>query len=360
MLARLGVFALLALPFGDVASALCQRDCAWHMEIAETGYFLNPKTGYLPGQANWAFFPLYPLLVRTVAALGLATVKAGLVVSTLSCVGFAVAFTRYVQTTRPGSRLGPWLLLLAVWPLGFYDQINYSEGLYACLAIIAMLASQRGQLMPAAVATALLSATRLTGVLLSLWVAGRAVLEAMRELSSNSAPRLSFAAKYLLPIAVAPLGLFAFAAYLGWRTGDPLAFSHVQVAWGRDVGNPIVRLWHGLLKWDLHYLASWRTRQSETLDAILALSGLAAAFFLAMRRRFLEAYFCGASVLLPLCAGGHSMPRYIGANPAFLLAVGDLLTMMESRRLRAAILVVMALMQVGLVWMWMEGSIGIE
>ena len=34
----------------------------------------------------------------------------------------------------------------------------------------------------------------------------------------------------LLPIALAPLGIFAFMAYLRWHMGDGLAFIHVQSA----------------------------------------------------------------------------------------------------------------------------------
>lgn len=38
--------------------------------------------------------------------------------------------------------------------------------------------------------------------------------------------------KLVLGTALIPFGLFAYMAFLGYRMGDPLAFVHIQRAWG--------------------------------------------------------------------------------------------------------------------------------
>ena len=44
-------------------SLLCSWDCGWYQNIAEHGYHAQP-TEHPLGEANWAFFPLFPLLAR--------------------------------------------------------------------------------------------------------------------------------------------------------------------------------------------------------------------------------------------------------------------------------------------------------
>lgn len=42
-------------------SSLMQWDAGWYKYTIENGYSLEPTNG---AQANWAFFPLYPLIVK--------------------------------------------------------------------------------------------------------------------------------------------------------------------------------------------------------------------------------------------------------------------------------------------------------
>ena len=67
VLLRLAVYAVLAVPHGGLAEAMCQFDCGWYERIALAGYGADaqwPPNGSLP---HWAFFPLYPLALRLAA-----------------------------------------------------------------------------------------------------------------------------------------------------------------------------------------------------------------------------------------------------------------------------------------------------
>ncbi len=51
--------------------AMCVWDCYWFGDVASHGYQAYPETlnfGGPAGIANWAFFPLYPLLIGRAAA----------------------------------------------------------------------------------------------------------------------------------------------------------------------------------------------------------------------------------------------------------------------------------------------------
>ena len=60
----LGVQEIISLRWGGIVAASCRWDCFWYQDIARNGYSSIPRLydDFRPAQANWAFFPLYPLL----------------------------------------------------------------------------------------------------------------------------------------------------------------------------------------------------------------------------------------------------------------------------------------------------------
>ena len=331
---RLAVYAALA-PNG-LAHDLCQWDCNWYLSIAESGYDLAPHLVRGLWQANWAFFPLFPLLVRLTATLaGIAPTIAGAAVATAALWAFTVLGWLYRVRTRPNATPWPWLLLLAAWPYGFYFDAAYSESLYAALTVACLLALQTGRPWLAAAACALVTATRPTGALLAAWFGLHRLWRARLVRSPTEALRL------LAPAALAPLGILGFMAFLWRHVGDPFAFATIQGAWGHSLRNPAAVLLDALRAADpmngrlgLIYLAGW------------ALLGLGAAGLLAAKRRPAEAWLCAATVLMALLSGVvWSMPRFVACNPAFLLAAADVLEAVPSPGGQAILLLVFAAVQ---------------
>ena len=342
---KLLVYAILAR--FALGQALCQWDCGWYLSIVQRGYDAapHPVDGWM--QANWAFFPLYPLLVYGLDALtGDDPKVAGVMVSTACFLAFAVLGGRYRRVSRQETSLWPWLPLLCAWPFSFYFHAVYTESLYGALAIGALLMLAEGRGVAAGMVTAFLTATRPTGILLAAWIGLDRLWQA------RSAGSLPAALRRMVPAAIAPLGLMAFMVFLYIRTGDPLAFQHIQTGWQRTGRNPLAVLADALSGLDLAhprlgplYLLGW------------ALLGLAAAAWLAVRRRFAEAWLCGMTVGMSLASGSlFSMPRYVAASPVFLLAVADLLALVRHPHLRAAILAGMAVLQVVLLLFWFRGA----
>ena len=342
---RLAAYAALA-PNG-LARDLCQWDCHWYLSIAESGYDLAPHLVRGLWQANWAFFPLFPLLVRLTTVLtGIAPFITGVAVATLALWAFAVLGWLYRVRTRPEASPWPWLLLLAAWPYGFYFDAAYSESLYAALTAACLLALQTGRPWLAAAACALVTATRPTGVLLAVWFGLQRLWRARLARSPMEAVRC------LAPAALAPLGILGFMAFLWQHAGDPLAFATVQTAWGHALRNPFAVLLDAVRAADPRsghigslYLVGW------------ALLGLAAAGWLAAKRRPAEAWLCAATVLMALLSGVvWSMPRFVACNPAFLLAAADVLEAVPSPGMRATLLLACAAVQVVFLLGWFRGA----
>jgi hypothetical protein len=341
-LLRVSVYATLAPK--NLPGALCQWDCRWYLGIAAHGYDSAPRLIGAYWQANWAFFPLYPLLVRAAAAAAPLEV-AGCLVSSLCCVGFTWLGANYLAVTRQHAPNG-WVLLVAAWPFGLYFVVPYSEALYAVLATAALLALAERRAWSAVGVTALLTATRPTGILVAAWLGMLQIRLAVGERSFAVVIRL------LLPAAVGGLGLLGFMAYLGWQLGNPLAFATIQGAWRHHFSNPVGVLADGFADLDLA-----RRHVGRAYESGWAVIGLVAALWLAWRRRLAEAWLLGATVVMALCSGVvDSMPRFVGANPAFLFAVWDGFALIRWRALRILAILALAAAQCLFVRAWFRGA----
>jgi len=214
-----------------VLAPLARWDSVWYLTIADSGY--GDST------ARAAFFPLYPLLIRAVGTVfggsHAALVVAAFLVSLAAFVAALVLLYRLTELEL-GRRLArPTLLLLAVFPAAVYFGAPYSESLFLLLAVGAFYAARTDRWAWAGVCAGLASATRSAGLLLVLplvliWWGGR--------------PRRTADATWL---ALAPLGIAAYAAWLGLAEGDALRFLDVQEAWSRHLAVPLAGAWDGLV-----------------------------------------------------------------------------------------------------------------
>jgi hypothetical protein len=210
---------------------LARWDSVWYLRIADSGY--------ADSTARAAFFPLYPLLVRTVGTLfgasnGALLVSAYLVSLTAFLAALALLYRlTELELGRPLAR--PTLLLLAVFPAALYFGAPYSESLFLLLAVGAFYSARTDRWAWAGACAGLASATRSAGLLLLLPLA---------LIWWSSRPRRPRDAAWL---ALAPLGLVAYAAWLGLVEGDALRFLDIQEAWSRELTVPLAGAWDGLV-----------------------------------------------------------------------------------------------------------------
>ena len=306
-LGRYGVYLLLhgnGSPL-DYLSALCVWDCGWYTTIVAHGYDLAPVEYFRPGGANWAFFPLYPLLAGTLHRLGLAIPLAGFFVST---AGIAIAAIAARPLLR-GSRTWPlWAFSLLAGPFSMLFATLYTESLFILLIVLSLRALQRENSLAAGLWTALLSATRVTGVLMTIAILVAAVADQRRAGTSWRAipGALVRRGDLILGLFMAPLGLFAYMAYVALLTGDGLAFLHIQRAWGRDLGNPLTALWQAM-SLPLAFTPSEMVLFTWGSGAII---GLVLSAWMLLTRREAAGTFTALAILASLSSGVTSMIRF--------------------------------------------------
>jgi len=199
---------------------LCQWDGQSYSRIALDGY------AFERGRASSvAFFPLYPLLGRTVGKLtGMSSQIALLVISHVCLILSLMLFLEYGRLRMDaGVGRSGWhaVVLLAVFPVGLFMRVAYTESLFLFLCLLALYGMERRWCgVGIAVIIGLATAARPPGVallvplMIHVWTRRGSACQAVASLS------------YLLPIACG--GLFAYMLYLWCAFGEPLGFAQAQ------------------------------------------------------------------------------------------------------------------------------------
>lgn len=336
ILLRIAVYALIAIPFGGLASAACGYDCVWYVRLGAEGYASHGDWEPVGPVPNWAFFPLFPVLIRIVMASGVTAELAGLVAANLALLGFVLLGAEWLRRSRPAHDSRVWVLFALLFPFGFIFSVPYTEGLFGALMVAALLAMADGRRLLAGCAIALMCATRPNGVVM-LPLLALACGQALWQGWPHATSRLALLGETMLPLSVAPLGLSVWMAYQYWMIGDALAFSHVQILWDRAWIGPVAQLALAFEAWDWERVLAITGPASASYNAAWSVLGLAAALWLAWQRRWSEAYLLAVCILLPLSSGIHSMPRFVATNPAFLFACFDLVARIRRPALLAAL-----------------------
>ncbi|MHC5080204.1 MAG: hypothetical protein ACYTHN_14405, partial [Planctomycetota bacterium] len=143
-----------------------RSDCGWYNVLITHGYQKVAVGHANMDAANWAFFPLFPLLSRILGDLLLGSyMGAGFIISNVSFYFFLVYFYKfYIQTTSRDKVIFA-TYFLSFFPYSFYFSIPYSEGLFLLLLCMVFYYSSKERWILAGILAAFLSSTRNVGVL---------------------------------------------------------------------------------------------------------------------------------------------------------------------------------------------------
>lgn len=215
-------------------------DTRWYLKIADNWY-AAAGAAEGTGQAAYAFFPLYPLLMRMVGFPFGSSFIGGVIVSNLALLAaawFLYRLTAMETDHRTGLRA---VLFLFLCPAGFIFSGVFTEAIFIAFTIAAFYCARRGlregvggYWLYACALGGLAAMTRVPGVFIApllLWEYLKSRDYDVRKVRPD-----------VLFLALVPLGLGLFMLQCYWLTGDFLAFNTVQQLWGRELSNPVSAL----------------------------------------------------------------------------------------------------------------------
>ena len=332
-----------------------------YVGIAEQGYpaQTHPQFQHY-GDSVWpAWPPGYPILIRAFSYVLPGGMNfAALVVSNLAALGMLVVLYRLVEQELDRDNADRTLVCLLAFPTAFFLGVAYSESLFLLLTIGALYCARRGRWWYAGALAGAASSVRVAGVTIVLALAYEYLRQrdfAWRRIRVD-----------VLGIALAPVGLFAYMAFLWRRYDDPLMFSHVQIAWGRgSVVMPWTTLGRELR--GLHLFGDPDVGVTNLIDLValavaLALLVLCLVGPWRLRRDQLFLVIAGAlplfiSILQPISDPNgppwQSMARYVlSCTPIFLV----LAKMAANRYFERFVLFVGLPLQAGLLILYLQLS----
>lgn len=301
-------------------------DGVHYITIADKGY---------AAQFTQVFFPLYPLMVRTITWIfRLPIIASGLLVANLAGIIFIWLFIRLLAYDYKVKSICWTLVFLLAFPTSFFFGSLYTESLFMTFVIGCFLAARQKIWWLVAILGALATATRFVGIFL---------LPAMLiELWSEE----KITVKPVLSIAIIPLGLLSYMWYLARSFGDPLYFWHAQPVFGAERSGTILvtplQVIFRYLKilttvyWQQYdfWVAAW-----ELGSFMLGLTLLILAHKKKVRLSYLV--FSWLAILTPALTGTlSSMPRYLlTAFPIFIS-----LALIKKRLIKLTILMVSSIL----------------
>jgi hypothetical protein len=182
-------------------------DSGYYLSIAEKGYDSTTPNQY-------AFFPLYSLLIRWVSVLTGNLVTAAILINYFSLVVTALSLVSITRRLLPGVVQTLPLFLLLVFPSAYFLAGVYGESLFLALSLGAYLLALQKRWWLAALVAGFASAGRVPGSLVSLLV-----IFLFLE-SNNWKLRVKDVPKFIAIILISCAGILVYSLFLHRELGS--------------------------------------------------------------------------------------------------------------------------------------------
>ena len=251
-------------------------DSKWYERIARHGYPvplpLDPQTGRFTYSA-WAFYPLFPLLMRGLDAIGVPFIAGALV---LNVVLSTLAAVLIWATLHQGTHADPQpqrarLALVAACLWSFYPATPvmlkpYTEALAMVLIAASLWALLRRRYLLVALLSVPLGFTRGVAPALGLAALVHLVVRWREDRRAGLDPLRGARVAAVVMLVMTGLSGVAWPLVAGWGSGIPSAFFEVQAAWGMQPSAGPFTLW---LQW------AW---DSKGVLGVIVIVGLVATY----------------------------------------------------------------------------------
>lgn len=238
-----GISRVLLLAMAALAGAIDHRSLDFELTLFDGQWYLRLATSGYPAHASHAkstlgFFPLYPLVIRSLAWLcRCSLVSAALVTSLLGGLVATILAERLATSWWGEHTARRAVLVFCAFPGSVVFSMSYSECLTIPLALGCLLALGSKRWVLAGILAGIATAVEPVALVLVLACLGAAA----RELHISGWHARSAQRSLLAPL-LAPLGIGAFAIFLWVWTGTPFATYLAQRYGWYEQSSPLTAL----------------------------------------------------------------------------------------------------------------------
>jgi hypothetical protein len=282
----------------DFWDAFARYDAGWYYGIASQGYVYGAG-----GRSNLAFAPVYPLLMRAGGLLFGGRQEdyyfAGILISWLAFAAAMALLYRLARLDLDDDAALRAVIYAAVFPFAYFFGMVYSESVFLLALVGSVYAFRTQRWVAGALGGAVMTATRVTGIMAVpglAWVAYRAA-------GAHTPTRI----KALSAAAASAAGIALYSLYNYSVSGSLLAWYDAITFWGyQPGGNPfggVIGLLQALATRPYQFIATERMAPYDTLNAVAALVTIALVPLIWRRFNAGYAAIVLAGLLLPLSSG---------------------------------------------------------
>jgi len=273
-------------------------DTGWYLDIAYNGYSATIRSNEATlNQANYAFFPLYPLTMKILGSwlLGKDYYLAGILISNISLIISSIFLYKLVLLESDDETASKSVKYLYLFPTAFILSGVFTESLFLALTIICFYYAAKRNWLAVGISGFFMALTRYIGVFV--------LLPLLYEYLKARDFKFRNIKADILFLLLIPLGLSVFFYYCYYLTGDFFAYIHIESSgWGHSPSNPLKILYRGISGDNVNEIFLSYFVLTLLLALIVFYKKIGFSYFL------LGIY----SILLPLSANNNlpSMPRY--------------------------------------------------
>lgn len=332
-ISRVIMYLIFACESGDWSIPACisaynKFDSGWYFSYV-SGILGNSLPHTADGQAWYAFFPLYPIIVSVVYRITGCAVEIGAVGSFVSSFCFIISeyvAYKYIMLTRNSVKTAvSYIAFMSMGIYSFYFSIFYTEGMFLLFLTLCFYFMKQEKYIQMGIAGALLSATRNVGVLfvfvvlihrIMIYFGENKILLCTKTAWVSHIPNFIMSnirnLKLVFGTLLIPVGLFSYMVFLEYYVGDWLAFVHVQKAWDRGING--IRILGGSL---------FHKYPPDYLGVFAVFCFLFIVYSIIKYRRFDEMIFPLMVIVIAGSSGITSIPRFMIAAFTVVLAFAD-------------------------------------
>jgi hypothetical protein len=324
------------------------NDSYWYEMISNNGYrkITDKKDiGYHKGtiykQSEWAFFPMYPLIIRGTNILFNSDFnKSGIfwsvIFSLLSFIGF------YIWMNKSENALYCTLIFMC-FPFHYYFSMLYTEALFFGCMIFSFIAIRQKKLWLLSILLIPLTLLRPNGIALILplylyFLEQEKVFEGYKLRIKRIDKKILLKS---IAFLTAPIVFVLYGLYQQQMTGEFFAFIIAQSGWYKNSAFPLFSLFNS---------GDFTTQFFSIYTLLFFMIGIISWKRLPLSINIL----IWLMLLLPMCAGSMiSMPRFISILFPFSIIIGTWIYKMKWKYLFIAILFAF---QLATYYFWLIGN----